>query len=60
MTNLNVDKFNGADSADITGVLNLLYKAEKPSVRLRHGIISVVLARIDLGLGLCIAESFET
>ena len=43
---------------------NLLYKAEKPSVRLsvclRHGIISVVSAWIDLGLGLCIAESFET
>ena len=48
-------------------LINLLYKAEKPSVRLsvlsvrlRHGIISVVSARIDLGLGLCIAESFET
>ena len=26
-----------------------------PSVRLRHGIISVVSAWIDLGLGLCIA-----
>ena len=43
---------------------HLLYKAEKPSVRLsvclRHGIISVVSAWIDLGLGLCIAESFET
>ena len=41
-------------------VFNLLYKAEKPSVRLRHGIISVVSAWIDLGLGLCIAEAFET
>ena len=30
------------------------------SVHLRHGIISVVSAWIDLGLGLCIAESFET
>ena len=43
---------------------SLLYNAEKPSVRpsvrLRHGIISVVSAWIHLGLGLCIAESFET
>ena len=43
---------------------SLLYKAEKPSVRpsvcLRHRIISVVPAWIDLGLALCIAEAFET
>ena len=30
------------------------------SVHLRHGIISVVSAWIDLGLGICIAESIET
>jgi len=39
--------------------IDLLYKAEKLSVRLRHRIISVVSAWIDLELGLCIAEAFE-
>ena len=45
-------------------ISNLLYKAEKPSVclsvHLHRGIISVVSVWIDLGLGLCIAEVFET
>ena len=37
---------------DRAGTLaSLLYKAEKPSVRLRHRIISAVSAWIDLELG---------
>ena len=39
---------------------SLLYKAEKPSVCLRHGIISEVSAWVDLGFGLCIDGVFET
>ena len=37
----------------------LLCKAEKPSVCLRHGIILVVYAWIDLRFGLCRTELFE-
>ena len=48
---------------DRAGTLaSLLYKAEKPSVRLRHAHNSAVSARIETGLaryGSCVFEDYK-
>ena len=56
---MNKEHFGLAKLAAAEPLINYIKLKSRLSVRLRHGIISVVSAWIDLGLGLCLAEVFE-